>query len=348
VKTAFVSSSAISEAMRYQTMRLQSDLLKAQTEANSGAYADVGLELGGRTGQAVSFTRDMDRLETIASANAVAKSRLAASQAALGQVGSAAQSFLSTLTSATAGDAGPTVTLGSANAAFQSLHDVMNTSLNGEYIFSGVDTDVQPLSDFADPGSTARAAFEAAFQNHFGFSPTDAQAAALDAAAINGFIDGPASDLFLGSGWNGTMSAASDQEIISRITTTETAPTSITANTDGVRKLAMASALVMGLFSGNLGEGAREAVVGRAIGLVGDSIAGLTATQADAGITEQRIAKANERLTTQVALFKTSLQDLQGVDPYEAANRVNTLLTQIETSYALTARIHQLSLLNYL
>jgi flagellar hook-associated protein 3 FlgL len=35
---------------------------------------------------------------------------------------------------------------------------------------------------------------------------------------------------------------------------------------------------------------------------------------------------------------------MQGVDPFEAATRVNALITQIETSYALTARIQQLSL----
>jgi flagellar hook-associated protein 3 FlgL len=38
----------------------------------------------------------------------------------------------------------------------------------------------------------------------------------------------------------------------------------------------------------------------------------------------------------------------EGVDPYEAASRVQDLLSHIETSYALTARIQQLSLLRFL
>ena len=50
----------------------------------------------------------------------------------------------------------------------------------------------------------------------------------------------------------------------------------------------------------------------------------------------------------QIDLFERNILDMEGVDPYEVSNRVTALLTQIETSYALTARIQQLSLLKYL
>lgn len=53
-------------------------------------------------------------------------------------------------------------------------------------------------------------------------------------------------------------------------------------------------------------------------------------------------------MNTQIDLFNRHIVDLEGVDPYEAANRVNDLLTHIQTSFALTARIQQLSLLNFL
>ena len=50
----------------------------------------------------------------------------------------------------------------------------------------------------------------------------------------------------------------------------------------------------------------------------------------------------------QADLFERSIIETEGVDPYEAANRVKELLSHIETSYALTARIQQLSLLRFL
>ena len=50
----------------------------------------------------------------------------------------------------------------------------------------------------------------------------------------------------------------------------------------------------------------------------------------------------------QIDIIATHIGALEAVDPYEASTRVSTLMTQIETSYALTARIQRLSLLNYL
>ena len=58
---------------------------------------------------------------------------------------------------------------------------------------------------------------------------------------------------------------------------------------------------------------------------------------------------ANDRMSAQKDVIDDADRNaLESVDPYEASTRVNTLLTQIETSYALTARIQQLSLLDYL
>ncbi|WP_312860661.1 flagellin [Neoaquamicrobium sediminum] len=70
--------------------------------------------------------------------------------------------------------------------------------------------------------------------------------------------------------------------------------------------------------------------------------------QGATGITQQRIERANDRMSMQVDLFTESLTEMEGVDPAEASTRVNSLLAQIEISYSLTARLQQLSLLRYL
>jgi flagellar hook-associated protein 3 FlgL len=44
----------------------------------------------------------------------------------------------------------------------------------------------------------------------------------------------------------------------------------------------------------------------------------------------------------------TVITGLEAVDPAEAATRVAMLTQQIETAYALTGRLHQLSLLDFL
>ncbi|TIT09758.1 MAG: flagellar hook-associated family protein, partial [Mesorhizobium sp.] len=91
MKATAVSSAAISNAMRYQQMRMQSDLVKATKESTTGKVADVGLALGGRTTQAVTFQRDLDRLNGIIDSNALVAARLTSTQDALGQLSDVAQ-----------------------------------------------------------------------------------------------------------------------------------------------------------------------------------------------------------------------------------------------------------------
>ena len=100
MKATSVSSAALSNAMRYQQMRMQAELVKATKESTTGKVADVGLALGARTSQAVTFSRDLDRLNVIIDSNALVSARLSSTQSALGQLSDAAQNLLSALTAA--------------------------------------------------------------------------------------------------------------------------------------------------------------------------------------------------------------------------------------------------------
>ena len=345
MKISYVSSQAISQALRHSLLRSQSELVSAQKEAQSGKVADVGLALGIRTGQAVSLARDVGRLQTIVDANTLVASRLAATQDSLSRVSEAGSAFLSAVTAAISGDSDPATTRQAGRVMGEALTGIINSSFNGEHLFAGVNTDVRPLADYrADPPSAAKAAFDAAFLAHFGFAQDDPAAVAIDGPAITAFLDGPAVAEFLGAGWNANWSNATDQGISTRISLNETVETSVSANIDGIRKMAMAATIVDDLFSSALNEGALQAVANTASHLVSEAMGDIAQVQAATGFTEQRIKNASERLSMQVDIFNGFLNDMQGVDPFEAATRVNALITQIETSYALTARIQQLSL----
>lgn len=348
MKASFVSSSSISNAMRYQIQRMQSDLVKGQKELSTGRVADPGLALGARTGQSVSLSRDLERLSGIVDSNGLAKSRLSATQSALSQIGAAAQTLMGTLTASSSGDASDALTLTDANSALKTVTAILNSSLNGEHLFAGINTDVKPLNDFTAAGSPNKTAFDAAFQTHFGFAQSDPAAANITKAQMDTFLTNVVEPQFMGTGWQGNWSNATDQKIVSRIALNETAETSVSANNEGVRKLAMAAATISGLFTSNMSDEAKKAVVDRALGQVGEAIASIGAEQAQAGISENRVKNATDRINMQIDLFERNILDMEGVDPYEVSNRVTALLTQIETSYALTARIQQLSLLKYL
>ena len=348
MKSTFVSTSAVSQAMRYQLLRAQSELTQAQKEVSTGRHADLGLALGSRTGQSVSFERDLERLKGIVDTNGLASARLSSTQDALGQISASAQSFLSTLTTSVSGDASKSLTLTDAKGTLQSLTAILNSSYNGEHLFAGINTDVEPVNDFTNPASPNKTAFDAGFLSFFGFTQNAPAAANITAAQMNNFMDTVVEPQFLGAGWQGNWSNATDQGIESRVALNETVQTSVSANDQGIRKLAMAAASVAAMFDSNVGESARNALLTRTVGLVGEAMADIANLRSQTGIVENRVKNASDRLNMQVNLFEKNILQLESVDPYEASTRVSSLLTQIETSYALTARIQQLSLVKYL
>ncbi|QPC91089.1 flagellar hook-associated family protein [Mesorhizobium sp. INR15] len=343
-----VSSAALTNAMRYQQMRMQADLVKATKESSTGRVADVGLALGARTAQSVTFSRDLDRLNGIVDSNGLISARLSATQTSLGQLSTAAQSLLSSLTSASSGDGANSITQSAGNSTLQQLTSILNTSVNGEYLFAGTNTDVKPINDFSAAGSSAKAAFDASFVARFGFTPADPAAANITAAQMDSFITNDVQPQFFGAGWQANWSNATDQQIVSRIALNENTPTSTSANQDGIRKLAMAATIVSSLMSSNVSKAAKDTLISRSTTMVGEALSGIGQVQSQTGIIQKRVSDATDRMKTQVDLFERHILDLEGVDPAEAATRVANLTQHIENSFALTARLQQLSLLKYL
>lgn len=347
MKISFVSNQAVSKALSYQLTRLQNDMMKAQQEVSTGKYADVGLALGARTGQVVALDRDIERLQGLQVSNGLVSARIDVTTTALKRLTTQADALMSALN---VGGNGNTIEVlrAAGKTALETLTGVLNSSHNGEYIFSGVNTDVQPIADYFAPGAANKAAFDQAFEDHFGFPRTDPQVQDITGDEMTAFLEGPVQDMFFGPGWQASWSKATDEGVTNRIGLNETAETTLSANIEGVRKLAMASTIVADLLDGTLNSGARDAVISHARNLVGESVADINQSTAQLGLVDKRIDDANERIKMQVDIFKISLGNLQNVDTYEASTRVNNLLAQIETSYALTARIQRLSLLNYL
>ncbi|MBS3650348.1 flagellar hook-associated family protein [Pseudaminobacter sp. 19-2017] len=348
MKTTSVSTAALSQSLRYSLMRSQSELTRNQKELQTGLVADTGLALGVRTAQTVTFSRDFERMQGIVNSNNLISGRLEMTQEALKRIQTAAQTFLTTLTASSSGSATIEVTRASASTMLEQLTGILNTSFNGEYVFAGTNTDVRPLDDFTAPASPSKAAFDAAFLAHFGFTQSDPATATITASQMDIFLSTAVEPQFLGAGWSANWSAATDQSIISRITLTETTKTSVSANDDTMRKVAMASATLSELFTGDFGPGARKVLVDRAITLVAETVLSLGDLQARTGIIEKRVSDASDRLNVQMDLFEKQLGNMLIVDPYEAQVRVSELLNHIELSYALTSRIQQLSLLRFI
>lgn len=324
----------------------QSQLVKAEREVATGKVDDLGLALGRQTGNFISLKGDMRRLETLIDTNGLAANRMSASQQAIGQIISRTQEIMSDMASGIGLSTDQSIVSGMANAVLNDIIDTLNTSHNGDYMFAGVNSDAPPLADYET--SAAKTAFDTAFSGFFGFAKDDPAAQTIDAATMRTFLDTVVEPQFLGAGWTANLSGASDDGILSRITLTQSATTSVSANEEGFRKAVMASVITAELFSGNLGNAALTAVAEKSTELSGEAVGNMADLQGRLGLVEEQVSTATDRLNAQISVLSEHASSLESVDPYEASTRLTSLLGQIETSYALTARIQQLSLMRFM
>ncbi|MBI1867110.1 MAG: flagellar hook-associated family protein [Methylocystis sp.] len=344
-----ISTPSLTSVLRRSVLEMQTQLSQAQIEVSTGRVADIGLSLGVGAGRDYALgVREAD-LQSITQTNGVVAAQLDATQAALSDILKSAQGFLATLTTAQAGGSDATTIQAQAAASLQSLISDLNTTENGNYIFGGVNTGSAPIADyFATPPAANKQAVDAAFLSAFGVSQSSAGVSSITASQMQTFLSGSFSTLFSPANWSSNWSSASSQTTQSRISLTQTINTSVSANDPALQKLAMAYTMVADLGAKDLSSSAYQTIVQAATQSIGQALSGLTHVQASVGIMQQSVTNANKTMSTQQNAIAAQIGSLENVDPYLASTRINNLLTQIETSYALTAKIQQLSLSKYI
>jgi flagellar hook-associated protein 3 FlgL len=349
ITATFISTASLSRETKTSIATLQKRLADAQTELATGRHADVGATLGAQTGASVSLRQDMDQIKSIKDTNTIVLTRMENSQAALNSLAQVSQNFFDILTPAQSSGSMPESVLQQAKSSMQSLQDQMNTSLDGQYLFAGINSDVRPMDDFfSDPPSAAAQAVTNAFTTKFGMSPDDPNVSSISPADMQSFLDNEFADLFSDANWSADWSPASDKPVNSRISRTETANTSATANNTSIRNLAQAFTMVAGLGFANLNSATQQVVMQQASQLATDGKAGLIKIQASLGVTQQRVSDANDQIDMQVTFLTKSIDGLEGVDSTSVLSQISDLSTALEAAYSVTNRLSNLSIMDYI
>lgn len=345
--SSYISSYSISSALRQSVLNAQKNLATAEQEVSTGTYANVGLQLGESTSQDLSLRSEESMLESITATNGVVSTRLSSTQTILGNLQKNAQDFLNSLISST-GTSSANSLQAAAQVNLQSLVSSLNTSFSGQYIFGGINSGTQPITDYYGSGSPNQAAVDSSFSSTFGFSQSSTSVSSITGSQMQSFLDTQFPALFQGSNWTSDWSSASDTAISSQISDSQTADTSVSANQSAFQNLAQAYAMVANLGTQNLSADALSAVTKTATALVQKAITGLTSTQVSVGLVQSNVSNATDQMSVQMSILTTQINNLEDVDPYEASTQVTNLQTQIETAYSLTAQLQKLSLVNYL
>ena len=348
--TSTISTLSLGAAMLSSMNRAQNQLSQLTTEASSGQYADLGLQLGDQSGYELSLRNQTGLLNSLTTANQLTVTGLKTAQSAIDSIRTSAASVVSTLTSLTAGSTSAAATLQDAGVnALQSLISTTNTTANGSYVFGGDNSSVAPMADYFNPSpSPAQSAVDSAFQTAFGFPPTDPQAAGISASDMQSFLGGPFTSLFSGSNWTSTWSSASSTDVASEIAPGQSITTSTDANQAGFQQLAEGYAMLTEFGGSSLSTGAQQAVITAATTAINQGVSSMTTTEANLGAAQTTVTNASSSMASQLTILQTQLGNLDNVNANAVATQLNSLQTQLETAYQLTDQLQKLSLAQYL
>jgi flagellar hook-associated protein 3 FlgL len=344
-----VSTASMSLSLSNSIADLQKRLSTAQKEVSTGQQADLSLALGSQLSRDNSMHLTVADIDAITASNNVVSSRLGVTQTSLQKLSTDAQAMRSALLTAQGGSSNPSAILQQAKTALAGMISTLNNSDGNSYVFGGVKGDKAPVADFfSTPTSPAKAALDTAFTSYFGFPSTSSQVSTITATQMNAFLSGPAATVLSSANWTVNWSSASSQPQQNRISISQTIDTSVTANDPAFQKLAAGYALLSDLGLDQLSSGAFQAVVSTANGLIDQSVSGLNNLQTTVGVMQSDTQNAVQALASQKDLLSGQIGNMENVDQAQTSVTVNNLMTQLETSYSLTARIQQLSLTKYL
>ncbi len=328
-------------------LRAATDVLTAQ--ASSGKIAKTFGGLAGGARVAVNLAPVLARQDVFAANIAEAGTRLEASQAAFDQLGAIASKFAAGLTGVNEGTAGALNGLATeARAALGQVADILNTQVNGAYLFGGADPATPPVQSGATIAGSAFATQIGTALASLGAAGGPATIAASLAAAL---ANGPA----LFSAAIGTQPPEVEigegqfvgQGVLAGVNLAgpSTGATSTGAYaTDLMRALAS----IAGMSSGQATLAGFGAVRQDIIAGLRGAGAAITADQAMLGASQAALTGASSRLDATKALLQKRLSAATDVDMAETAARLASTQTQLQASYKLIAGMRDLSLVNFL
>lgn len=328
---------------------LQRQLMERQQEASTGRKSDVGLSLGGRTHHVVNLRYDFDLNVQQLDLNNLASGQLELTQNILSSAASLAHDFTSQLIGARNATNGQQIIKQAAAQAMMGLTALLNSTHDGQYIFAGINSGIAPLSSYdSTPPSAAKTSIDAAFLAEFGFPQGSAAAVNITSAQMDAFVAGAFANEFSAANWSANWSTASNQNRSLRIDEGRLMEVPVNANLQPLRDLAAAITLALDGGTGNLSQGTFQALADKAAAMSAKAESSIGEVQSLLGNVQFEVKAARQRVESRNNILQKEIKALEGVDPYEAATRVNIITNQLEASYALTARLSNLSLLNFL
>lgn len=312
------------------SLRQQSEA--ARIELTTGRIADLPAALGASIGETFLLRGAIDAIALRRQGLAQAALVAGAAQRSLSQSSEGARAIASDALAANGrrDETALAVSAAEARSRLQSAFSSLNTRVAGQSIFAGDASDRPALSDGDQLLADVEALYAAAFD------PSDFD------AALDVYFNDPAGGfrtiIYTGGSGDGPDIEVDAGERLRHTLRADDA--SIRDLIRGLSIIAVAGAAP----ASSLRDGALAAGAGAAL----NGAESLTARQTEIGVAESRAATALSTLDAEETTLMEAYNARTTNDPFEVAARLQSLESQLGAAYAVTARLSQLTLANFL
>jgi len=317
-----------------QNARLKADLARLSAELSSGQVADPARRLGAGLPRLADLDRQLGLTEGFTRATVQVTHSLRIMQNALDAVEGARSALADNalLVSGTGGSMRVTTVAETARQGFSTTVSALNARIGNQSLFAGRATDVSPLAPADQMLAALRLAVAGAVTVQDAVDVVDAWFAPGGGFHTDGYL--------------GDSGVPLSRQVDQGVTVT------IPLRADDPALTGILAATAMAALADDpalaFSDEARRQLVARAGERLLTAAEPLVQTAARLGQAEARldaVASTHAARSSALSLMRT---ELLAADPFDAAAALQEVQTQLETHYALTARLSRLSLANYL
>lgn len=319
--------------LKRHNVALKSELQHLSGEITTGRVRDVAARLSGDLVPLSGLDASLASLRAYRAVNSEAALFTGVMQTALGRIDSLSLDLSKSLN--LAGTTPSPIRLDAvaaeARRQFEAAVATLNTRFGDRSIFAGNATNAAAVIDSAAMLSAVEAAASGAV------SAADVE------AAVGAWFDAPAgyaASAYLGGAALSPWRIAQGEQASADITAMDPAVR------DTLKGLAMAALLDRGILAGQ--PEARQDLARRAGASLMTSQSGRVLLAARLGTVEAQIEGAAVSNAAEASSLEIARAGMIAADPYETASKLEQTQTQLETIYAITARMTRLSLMDFL
>src|SRR5262245_9483509 len=345
-----ISTLAINMQLSNSINRVQRSLYDAQREMSSGRKADLMAMVDNGAHEPVDLRTVLTEVENFQSTASLTAARLDSMQSVLaGANDVVTQARTAALTGRDA--VSRRLLQDMAAGSIAQLGSLLNTQLGGRALFAGIRFDTRPMQEANTVNPTS------------GLSPMQviqqviaANGPITDAASALNVVSGPdgLDAVFGDTHRDGTMSfsrtfynGATTGSVIARLDHGYELDYGMRADDQAFRQVLEGMYMLSAVPYGSIPDDAFIAWQDEAVSRINAGYQGIIDNAGDLGFKQQMVQEAGDRHDATRTFLNNRIANLEAADPYQTAIRFSQLQSQLESTFAITTRLANLSLTKF-